>query len=465
MFSPIGNRKKIILSMLFMVLLIWGVIGVSSVEAAPDLSVGTPTVFPTSVAVGRNFTLSVTVTNRGTTASPPATVIYYRSTNLTITTNDVIVGNEVVSALSPNQSDYPSISLTAPSPARTYYYGAYVTPVSGETDITNNTTSAGAALTVVGGDNLSVSVVPSSYAVVSQHGFSLVATVRNTGVATSSATTLHASQRSGSTGAIRVGTAASVPQIVGNGRVIRYISLSAPASPGTYSYRVQIGNDTTKVSSWISVTVTNPVDLSVGTPTVDKSTVAPGETFTLTTTVSNVGTGNFTGNTTLRYFRSTDTTLNATDGTDTQVGTDLTGYISGASGATSANVTLTATAPSEQGTYYYYAYVVPLPDEQYYYDRTANNTSPSYATVTVSAPPDLTVTLYRPRQSTFAPGERFTLDATVYNGGTGASAATQLRVYEDSDDYRREQQIDRQSVSAISAGSSRDESIQLAAPT
>ena len=57
------------------------------------------------------------------------------------------------------------------------------------------------------------------------------------------------------------------------------------------------------------VTVTNPVDLSVGTPTVDKSTVAPGETFTLTTTVSNVGTGNFTGNTTLRYFRSADTTL------------------------------------------------------------------------------------------------------------------------------------------------------------
>ena len=105
-----------------------------------------------------------------------------------------------------------------------------------------------------------------------------------------------------------------------------------------------------------------------------------------------------------------------------------------------------------------------MPGEANYYGGTANNTS-DYVTVTVSAPPDLTVSLDRPRQATFAPGERFTLDATVYNGGTGASAATQLRVYEDSDDYRREQQIDRHAVRAISANSSRDESIPLTAPS
>ena len=136
---------------------------------------------------------------------------------------------------------------------------------------------------------------------------------------------------------------------------------------------------------------------------------------------------------------------------------------------------ITLTAPSEPGTYYYFAYVEPVPGEQYYYGGTiivimtghvTNNTS-DYVTVTVSAPPDLTVNLYRPRQATFAPGERFTLDATVYNGGTGASAATQLRVYEDSDDsrYGRERQITRRAVSAISAGSSSSVSIPLTAPT
>ena len=468
MFSRIGNRKKIILSTLFMVLLIWGVQGnLSSVEAAPDLGIATPTVSPSTVAVGGNFTLSVTVTNTGDTASPAATVIYYRSTDATITTNDVIVGNRSVSVLSPTTgSTSSSISLTAPSPAGTYYYGAYVTPVSGETVTANNITSIGAALTVTGGDNLSVTIYASPSSVIPQQTFNLVATVRNTGTAASSATTLQAFQRSGLTNVFNaIGNRTSVPSIAPNSQVIRYIPLTAPTVPGTYAYRVQIGNGTTKISNVIPVTVTNPVDLSVNTPTVDKATVPPGGTFTLTTTVSNVATGNFTGsNITLRYFRSADTTLSATDGTDTQVGTDLTGYISGAYGATSGSITLTATAPSEQGTYYYYAYVVPLPGEQYYYDRTANNTSP-YVTVTVSAPPDLTVNLYRLRQATFAPGERFTLDATISNIGTGASAATQLRVYEDSDDrYGREQVIARRSVSAISAGGSSSESIQITAP-
>ena len=474
MFSRIGNRKKIILSTLLMVLLIWGVIGnLSSVEAAPDLQVTSPTVSPNSVAVGGNFTLSVTVRNIGNAESPAATVIYYRSTNPTITTNDEIVGNEPVPAaalVAQTGSASSSISLTAPSPAGTYYYGAYVTPVTGETVTTNNITSTGDALTVTRGDNLSVTIYSSLYAVAPGGTFNLVATVRNNGAAPSSFTTLRAYQRYGSTTVFNpIGSTTTVQSIGVNLSRTVSIAVVAPSSPGTYAYRVQIGSDSTKISNPISVTVTNPVDLSVNTPTVNKTTVAPGGTFTLTTTVSNVATGSFTGrNITLRYFQSADTTLNATDNSDTQVGTDLTGYISGVYGATSGDITLTATAPAEQGTYYYYAYVVPLPSEQYYYgigysDRTVNNTS-EYVMVTVSAPPDLTVSLYRPRQSTFAPGERFTLDATVYNGGTGASAATQLRVYEDSDDYRREQQIDRQSVSAVSAGNSRDESIQLAAP-
>ena len=464
MLSRIGNRT-VILSMLLMVLLICGVQGVSDVEAAPDLVVGTPGVSRNSVVVGGNFRLSVTVTNTGDTASPAATVIYYRSTNRSITPNDVIVGNKAVSALAArNGSTTSSINLTAPSPARTYYYGAYVTPVSGETDLVNNITATGVSVTVTAGANLSVSVVSSQSSVSPQQTFNLVATVRNTGVAASNATTLQAYQHSGSTGApIRVGKLTSVPSIAPGLRATPYIDLTAPAVPGIYYYRVQIANDPTKVSPWTSVIVTNSVDLSVGTPSVDKSTVAPGETFTLTTTVTNVGTGNFTGTTTLRYFQSADTTLNRTDGSDTEVGTDtISSAISGSYGTIPVNRTLTA--PSEQGTYYYYAYVEPVPGEGNLYGSITDNTSPSYATVTVSAPPDLTVSVYRPRQTTFAPGERFTLDATVSNIGTGASATTQLRVYEDSDDYRREQQIDRQSVSAISAGSSRDESIPLAAP-
>ena len=199
MFSRIGNRK-VILSTLLMVLLIGGLQDVSSVEAAPDLVVGTPGVSPSTIAVGGDFRLSVTVTNTGSTASPAATVIYYRSRNATITTDDVIVGNKPISALAARGVTTRSITLTAPSPAGVYYYGAYVTPVSGETDLADNITSTGAFLTVTGGAVLSVSVVPSLYTVVPRQTFNLVATVRNTGAAASSATTLQAYQRSGSTG-------------------------------------------------------------------------------------------------------------------------------------------------------------------------------------------------------------------------------------------------------------------------
>ena len=463
MFSRIGNKKRIILSTLLMVLLIWGVQGVSSVEAAPDLRVGTPTVSPSSVAAGGTFTLSVTVTNEGDTASSAATLIYYRSTDATITTNDEFVGSDPVSQLSPNTgSSSESITLQAPAFTGTYYYGAYVTPVIGETDVLDNITSTGADLIVTAGANLSVSVVQSSSSVVPGQFFYLNTTVINTGTATSNTIILQAYQRSGTTD-VPVGAPVTLQPIAGNSRFgPRSIGVTAPTVPGTYAYLVKISN-TTIVSNVTYVTVTNPVDLSVDTPSVEKSTVAPGETFTLSTTVRNIGAGNFTGTTTLRYFRSTDTTLNRTDGTDTEVGTDTIGTLSSYSGTIAEDITVTA--PSQPGTYYYFAYVEPVSGEGYDYSNSIANNTSSYVEVTVSAPPDLTVSLYRLREATFAPGERFTLEAIVRNEGTGGAAATQLRVYEDIDDrYGREQQITRQSVSAISAGNSSTESIPLTAP-
>ena len=475
MFSRIGSRKKIILSMLFMVLLIWGVQGVSSVEAAPDLVVGTPRVSPYRVAAGGIFTLSVPVTNRGNTPADATTVKYYRSTNQTIdTTADQLVDADSVPTLGVGASLSPelSASLKAPPSPGTYYYGAYIIPVNGEA-VTDNNTSAGVALTVgEGTPNLTLNPYLSADAsnVAPGQFVTLIAYVSNSSNVPSLSTTFSAHLSYDGISDVSTIPPVSVTRDISPGvtRYPVYIGVVIPSTSRTYSryyYRVQMGTATTRYT----LLIVNPVDLSVSPPSVDRSSVAPGETFTLSSTVSNVATGSFTGshNITLRYFRSADTTLNATDGTDTQVGTDLTSSISGTSGATSANITLTATAPSEPGTYYYYAYVVPLPGEGYYYyttDRTANNTS-SYVAVTVSAPPDLTVSLYRPRQATFAPGERFTLDATVYNSGTGASAATQLRVYEDSDDYRREQQITSRAVSAISAGSSTSVSIPLTAPT
>ena len=52
------------------------------------------------------------------------------------------MGTDAVGGLSAGATSPESISLTAPSSAGTYYYGACVDTVTGESDTTNNCSSA-----------------------------------------------------------------------------------------------------------------------------------------------------------------------------------------------------------------------------------------------------------------------------------------------------------------------------------
>ena len=109
-----------------------------TVVAAPDLVVGTPTVSDDSPTAGASFTLRATVSNEGGGAADSTTLTYYRSTNTTIDTNDSSVGTATVSSLSAGASSAQSTSVTAPSTAGTYYYGACVDAVANESNTTNN---------------------------------------------------------------------------------------------------------------------------------------------------------------------------------------------------------------------------------------------------------------------------------------------------------------------------------------
>jgi len=79
------------------------------------------------------------------------TLRYYRSTNATISTSDTSVGTDAVGALAASGTSAESISLTAPSSAGTYYYGACVDSVAGESD-TDNNCSTGVRVSVAGGE-------------------------------------------------------------------------------------------------------------------------------------------------------------------------------------------------------------------------------------------------------------------------------------------------------------------------
>ena len=110
-----------------------------TVEAsAPDLVVQSASLSVSTLGVGESFTLNATVRNQGAGQSASTTLRYYRSSNATISTRDTQVGTGEVSRLAPSGTSAESISLSAPSSAGTYYYGACVESVSGESNTRNN---------------------------------------------------------------------------------------------------------------------------------------------------------------------------------------------------------------------------------------------------------------------------------------------------------------------------------------
>ena len=162
-------------------------------------------------AAGASLTLNATVRNQGNGRSDSTMLRYYQSTDSTITTGDTEVGTDSVFRLDASGSGAESISVTAPSTAGTYYYGACVDAVSEESDTTNNCSPAVAV--VVGAAPAPDLVVDTptvdTSAPAAGARFTLSATVRNQGSGASDSTTLRYYQSSDSTittGDTEVGT-------------------------------------------------------------------------------------------------------------------------------------------------------------------------------------------------------------------------------------------------------------------
>ena len=120
-------------------------------SSSSDLIVESPSVSDSTLTPGQSFTLRATVRNSGTGSAAATTLRYYLSSNATIATSDTEVGKDSVSGLFESGTSADSISLTAPSSAGTYYYGACVASVSGERN-TDNNCSTGVRVTVSSGN-------------------------------------------------------------------------------------------------------------------------------------------------------------------------------------------------------------------------------------------------------------------------------------------------------------------------
>ena len=131
-------------------------------DGNPDLTVYSITAFtnPSGTPSGGSFSLAAGVRNVGEGASQATTLRYYRSTDETITSGDTSVGTDAVSALPPSGLTEESIRLTAPSSGGTYYYGACVEAVSGESRTGNNCSRGHRVMVTAGGDQDNGSATP-----------------------------------------------------------------------------------------------------------------------------------------------------------------------------------------------------------------------------------------------------------------------------------------------------------------
>ena len=431
----------------------------------PDLVVESPTASDENPAPGGAFTLSAVVRNQGDGGSTGTMLRYYRSSNATITTRDTEVGTDAVNAIAAAGSSTQSIDLTASTDPGTYYYGACVDDVEGESDIENN--CSGAVTVTVAEDSGTPDLLVRSPAVddagpESGGTFTFSATVANDGDARSAATTLRYYRSTNAT-ISRIDTevgSADVAELPASGTVAESIGLTAPASPGTYHYgacvdAVEGESDTANnCSAGVAVTVAGQPDLVVESPSASESEVGPGGSFTLSATVRNRGDGEASA-TTLRYYRSTNATISRID---TEVGTADVAELP-VSGTVAESIGLTA--PASPGTYHYGACVDAVEGES----DTANNCSAGVA-VTVAGQPDLVVESPSASESEVGPGGSFTLSATVRNRGDGEASATTLRYYRSTDTAisSGDTEVGTADVAELPASGTVAESIGLTAP-
>ena len=421
-------------------------------DAVADLAVGSPSVSDASPDAGATFTLSATVRNQGSSPSAATTLRYFRSTDATISASDTAVGTDAVGSLAASGTSAESTSLTAPSSAGTYYYGACVDAVSGEADTANNC-SSGIALTVqtapapahdraalvalynaTGGarwrhntnwlssapldqwygvitdrsgrvthlslDNNRLSGrIPAALGSLSNLEWLYLSDNQLSGpipAALGSLSNLHTmnldnNRLSGPIPAA-LGRLSNLRQLL---LYINQLSGPIPAALGSLSnlqalyirenqltgcipneLRNVMHSDISSLGLRFCGDTTAP-DLAVGSPSVSDSSPDAGASFTLSATVRNGG-DDRSAATTLRYYRSTDATISASD---TAVGTDAVGGLA-ASGTSAESIRLTA--PSSAGTYYYGACVDAVSGEA---NPTDNCSSAASVTVIATQPP------------------------------------------------------------------------------
>ena len=418
----------------------------------PDLVVKSPGVSNASPAAGASLMFRATVRNAGDRSAAATTLRVFRSDDATVTTSDEQVGASAIAALAAAASRVASVELTASSSPGTYYYGACVDAVAGESDTANGCSAAVEVTVPAAQDETPPAPVPdlvvespavSAATPVAGEIFTFRAMVRNAGYGDAAATMLSVSRSDDATitpADEQVG-ADTVPELAASATSGASVELTAPSSSGTYYYgacvqAVAEESDTANnCSAPVQVAVQAP---KVGPPHVGApSSAAPdleiaawaepsdpaiGGTFRLHMTLRNAGVGGGEYWVPGQVYRSEDATFTESDprvpggGFSRPVPTS----------PPTEEFSIFLDSPSTKGEHYYRVCVEPVPRES----DTTNNCSAVVKIEVSDDKPDLYI--YGTTVGGWD-GSSFKLGASVRNLG-GPSAATTLRFYQSPDD-------------------------------
>ena len=408
-------------------------------DQAPDLVASVTSVGDAGILyVGESFTINAEVHNQGTGPAASTTLRYYRSTDRMISTSDARIDTDHVDPVPVSETMPESLSRTAPSRTGTYYYGVCVDPVAGESNILNNCSQAFPA-TVLERTSpdlvASVTSVGDAGILYVGESFTINAEVHNQGTGPAASTTLRyyrSTDRMISTSDARIDTDHVDPVPVSE-TMPESLSRTAPSRTGTYYYGVCVdpvageSNILNNCSQAFPATVlerTSPDLVASVTSVGDAGILYVGESFTINAEVHNQGTGP-AASTTLRYYRSTDRMISTSDA---RIDTD---HVDPVPVSETMPESLSRTAPSRTGTYYYGVCVDPVAGES----NILNNCSQAFpATVLERTSPDLVASVTSVGDAGILyVGESFTINAVVYNQGTGPAASANLSYYRSTD--------------------------------
>ena len=444
----------------------------------PDLIVQSPSASDNNPDPGGPLILYATVKNVGDGRLESARLTYYLSDNDTISGTDSAIGTVDVLDIDASSSIQMVLyGQNAPQDGGTYHYGACVhSAVPSESNTRNNCSDAYPVVVDEPGKPDLIVQSPSASDNNPDPGGPLIlyATVKNVGDGRleSARLTYYLSDNdtiSGTDSAIRTVDvldidASSSIQMVLYGQ-------NAPQDGGTYYYGACVhsavpseSNTRNNCSDAYPVVVDEPgkPDLIVQSPSASDNNPDPGGPLILYATVKNVGDGRLES-ARLTYYLSDNDTIS---GTDSAIRTF---DVLDIDASRSIQIVLYGqNAPQDGGTYHYGACVhSAVPSES----NTRNNCSDAYRVV-VDEPgkPDLFafVTAAGDAAVMYVDEPSATISALVGNEGDGTSSSTRLRFYLSSDSSitpTDDTLVGEIIVRAIGAGSSRDYSISMTAPS